>query len=108
MRFQVANRSVHIVLKGGVIEIRLAGTSRAAESTEIDGEDSESFRRQSPGLLSPALLVESAAVSKHNAAGALTIEIGANPSTVFGGERDGSLCGPQGSKDEGEGHGAKD
>src|SRR5579864_3741139 len=108
VRFQVVNRSEHIVLKGGVIEIRLAGTSRAAESTEIDCEGSKSFRRQSLGLLSPALLVESAAVSEHNAAGALAIEIGANPATVFGGERDGSLCGPQGSKDEGEERGAKD
>ena len=106
MRFHVANRSEHIILKGGIIEICLAGTGRAAKSTEIDCEDSKSFRRQSPGLLSPALLVESAAVSEHNGAGAMAIEIGTNSSTVFGGEQDGLLCGPQRGKDEG--HGAKD
>jgi hypothetical protein len=35
MRFQIANRSEHIILKGGVIEIRLAGTAGAAETAGI-------------------------------------------------------------------------
>jgi hypothetical protein len=47
-------------------------------------------------------------VSEHNGAGAFAIEIGANSSTVFGGERDALLCGYERGQGEGEGHGAKD
>jgi hypothetical protein len=59
-------------------------------------------------LLLPALLVESATVREQNGACALTIEIGANASTVCGGKRDGLLCGRQRSKHQGKEHPAKE
>src|SRR5580692_9313802 len=108
MRFQVANRSEHVVLEGGTIKVRLARTGRAAESTEIDCQDSKSSQCQSPSLLPPALLIESATVSEQNGAGALAIEIGANSSAVFAGKRRSLLCGHQRSKHKGQGHPAKD
>src|SRR6202140_4060356 len=108
MRFQVANRGKHVVLKGGIIKVRLARTGPAPESTEIDCQDSKSSQYQTPSLLPPALLVESSAVSGQNGAGALAIEIGANSSTIFAGKGGGLLCGHQCSKHEGEGRPAKD
>ena len=63
MRLQVANRSEYVILKGRVIEVSLAGTGRTAESTEIECQNSKSFGYQNPGLIPPALLVESAAVN---------------------------------------------
>ena len=92
MRFQVANRSEYVILKGRVIEISLAGTRRATEATEIDCQNGKSFGHQSISLDSPTLLVESAAVGEHNRTGALAIEMGANLSTIFGRKRDALLC----------------
>jgi hypothetical protein len=100
MRLQVPNRSEYVILKGRAIEVSLAGTGGAAESPEIDCQNSKSFGRQSVSLNPPALLIESAAVSKHHGAGGLAIEIGANPSTVIGGKRDALLCG--GHRGQGE------
>lgn len=91
MRLQVANCSEHVIFKGCVIEISLAGSRRAAESTEIDCQNAKSFGHKSVSLDSPALLVESAAVSEHNRTGALAIEIGANSPTIFGKKRDALL-----------------
>jgi hypothetical protein len=62
LRFQVANCGEHVVVKGGVIEIRLGRTARAAESAEVDCQDLESSGCQDLGLVPPAFLVESAAV----------------------------------------------
>jgi hypothetical protein len=93
MRLQVANRSQNVVLKGRNIEVSLAGTDGAAESTEIDCQNPKSFGHQSSSLNPPAFLVESATVSEQNRAGPPAIEIGAYPSAVFGGERDRLLCG---------------
>jgi hypothetical protein len=92
VRFQVANRSEYVILKGRVIEISLAGTRRAAEATEIDCQNAKSFGHKSINLDPPTLLVESAAVSEHNCTGALAIEIGANSPTIFGMKRDALLC----------------
>ena len=86
MRFQIANRGEHIVIKRGVIEISLARTAGLAESAEVDCQDSESTGHQGTGLIPPALLVESAAVSEHNGVVAFAIEIGVNSSTIFSGE----------------------
>ncbi len=86
MRFQVTNRGEHIVLKWSVIEISLARTGRAAESAEVDCQNSESRGHQSSGLIPPTLLVKSAAVSEHNGAVAFAIEVGANSSTISSGE----------------------
>jgi hypothetical protein len=68
--------------------------------------DTITFGYQSAGLIPPALFVESAAVSQHNGAGTLAIEIGANSSAVVGGERDALLRGRRG-QDEGERQNAK-
>ena len=92
MRFQVANRGEHIVVKGGVVEIGLARTARPAESAEVDCQDLESAGYQGSGLIPPAFLVESATVSEYNGAGAFAIEIGVNLSTILGREGDGLLC----------------
>ena len=91
MRFQVANRSEYVFLKRCVIEISLAGTRRAAESTEINCEDSKSIGNQSVSLDPPALLDESAAVSQHNCTGALAIKVGANSPTIISRKRDSLL-----------------
>jgi hypothetical protein len=106
MPLQVANRSENIVFKGGIVEVRLARPGRAAESTEIDCEDAESLGNQSPGLIPPAFLVESAAVSEHNSTVALAKEIGTNSSTIFGWDRD-VLLGNQFGQYKGEGQGSK-
>src|SRR5262249_27628469 len=92
MRFQVTNRSEYVLLKRCAIEIGLARTRRAAESAEIDCQDAKSSGDQSISLGPPALLVESAAVSQHNRTVALAVEVGANPATIFGNERNALLC----------------
>jgi hypothetical protein len=84
MRFQVANRREYIVLKGSGIEITLARTARAAESAEVDCQNAKSPRHQGPGLIPPTFLLESAAVSEHNRAGACAIEISTDSSTILG------------------------
>ncbi len=58
MRFQVVNRSENIVLKRGVVEISLARTSSAAESTKVNCQDLESSGRPGAGLIFPAFLAE--------------------------------------------------
>jgi hypothetical protein len=52
MRLQVANRSQNVVLKGRIIEVSLAGTDGAAESTEIDCQNPKSFGHQSSSVVS--------------------------------------------------------
>ncbi len=104
MRFQVVNRGEYVLLKGRVIEIRLAGTRRAAEATEIDCQNMKSCGRQSISLNPPTLLVELSTVSEHNRAGPLAIEIGANSPTIVGGKRDARLCRRQRGYGQGKEH----
>jgi hypothetical protein len=92
MRFQVVNGSQHVILKGCVIEISLAGTRRAAESTEIDCHNAESLGRESVSLNAPTLLVESPSMSKHNRTRASAKEVSAYLPTIAGRKRDALLC----------------
>jgi hypothetical protein len=108
MRFQVANRGENIILKRCFIEIRLARTCGAAESSEVDCKNFKSSGYQDAGLVPPAFLVESAAVSEHDGAVSSAIEIGASSSTVLSGEGDGLLCGYQRGQRKGQGQRSED
>ncbi len=81
---QVSDRGQHIELNSVVTRRGLWSAARPAASSEIDGHDAESSRRQCARLRRPTLLGEPPAVCQHHAAIAGPVHVRVDNAPVLG------------------------
>ena len=75
-------------MERGIQGIGVSGPARAAIAAEVERQDPEPGRLERAGLLSPARLVEAAAVREDDAAVAFPVGVGEEEAAVLGRERD--------------------
>src|SRR5262249_52414292 len=85
---QIADRGEHVEVERRAERIGLARSSRLPVPAEVNRQHAETGLLERLGLLLPALLVESAAVSQHDAARALPVQVGVDKPPVLGREGD--------------------